>query len=187
VFEPFFTLRKGKGSVGLGLSMVSGAVEASGGEIFVDSSKGSGTCFEIHFPAKPEPEAADALPLKPSAEGRTVLVVEDDSEVRDTLCEMLGLLGYVVVPVATGVQALEALASMENVSLVLSDIVMPEMGGFELASKMATAGINVPIVLISGYAPGESAPGDDTPDLPRLSKPFTLNELQTVMANNTLG
>lgn len=184
VFEPFFTLRGGKGSVGLGLSIVSSAVEASGGELFVDSTRESGTCFEIHFPVKTEPASAPVAPLSPTAKGRLVLVVEDDSEVRETLCEMLTLLGYGVVPVATGVQALEKLSSKEQFSLVLSDIVMPEMGGFELVAQMAAAGISVPIVLISGYAPGDVLPDVDTSDIPRLSKPLTLGALRAVLASN---
>jgi signal transduction histidine kinase len=187
VFEPFFTLRKDKGSVGLGLSIVSSAVAASGGELFVDSAKGSGTCFEIHLPAKTEPDAVPPSPLPPVAAGRLVLLVEDDSEVRETLCEMLTLLGYGVVPVATGVQALDKLSSQEQFSLVLSDIVMPEMGGFELAANMTAADISVPIVLISGYAPGEDQPEGETLDLPRLSKPFTLGELKAVLASNMMA
>ena len=184
VFEPFFTLRKGKGAVGLGLSIVSSAVEASGGELFVDSAEGAGTCFEVHFPSKPEPEVTHTPPLKPSHAGRSVLVVEDDLDVRETLCEMLSLLGYGAVSVSTGAQAMEKLSSREQFSLVLSDIVMPEMGGFELAASMAAADISVPIVLISGYAPGEELPDGETSEIPRLSKPFTLGELQAVMGSN---
>jgi signal transduction histidine kinase/CheY-like chemotaxis protein len=184
VLEPFFTLREGKGSVGLGLSIVSSAVEASGGELFVDSTKESGTCFEIHFPVKAEPVSAPVSPRSPVAEGRLVLVVEDDSEVRETLCEMLTLLGYDVVSVGTGIQALKELASSQHFSMVLSDIVMPEMGGFELVAQMAAAGISVPIVLISGYAPGDVLPDVDTSDIQRLSKPFTLGALRAVLASN---
>ena len=97
---------------------------------------------------------------------------------------MLTLLGYGVVPVATGVQALKELSSNQQFSLVLSDIVMPEMGGFELVAQMASAGISVPIVLISGYAPGDALPDLDTSDIPRLSKPFTLGALRAVLASN---
>jgi CheY-like chemotaxis protein len=113
-----------------------------------------------------------------------VLVVEDDSEVRETLCEMLTLLGYDVVSVGTGIQALKELASSQHFSMVLSDIVMPEMGGFELVAQMAAAGISVPIVLISGYAPGDVLPDVDTSDIQRLSKPFTLGALRAVLASN---
>jgi CheY-like chemotaxis protein len=82
---------------------------------------------------------------------------------------------------------LDKLSSQEQLSLVLSDIVMPEMGGFELAANMTAADIAVPIVLISGYAPGEDQPEGETLDLPRLSKPFTLGELKAVLASNMMA
>jgi len=188
VFEPFFTMRKGKGATGLGLSIVASVVQAIGGDVFIDSSKDTGTCVEVHLPQTERPEADPPQPaVVVSPTGHSILVVEDDPEVRETLCEMLALLGHGVVSVATGIDALEKLHTGEQFAMVLSDVVMPGMGGFELVSAMASAGIKVPIVLISGYAPAEAVPQDDIADIPRLSKPFTLGQLQRVMASNILA
>jgi len=187
MFEPFFTMRKDKGATGLGLSIVASVVQAIGGDVFIDSAKDTGTCVEVHLPQAKTPEVhTPPIAVVASSTGHSILVVEDDSEVRETLCEMLGLLGHGVVSVATGIEALEKLQTEEQFAMVLSDVVMPEMGGFELVSAMNSASIKVPIVLISGYAPGEAVLQGDAPDIPRLSKPFTLGQLQSVMARNIL-
>ena len=112
VFEPFFTTRKGKGSTGLGLSIVYGVAQALGGDVFIDSVRGTGTCVEVHLPtllAPSEPTNAPP-PLKTPVAGTPVLVVEDDPDVRDTVCEMLRLGGYIPDAVPSGEAALERLA-----------------------------------------------------------------------------
>jgi signal transduction histidine kinase len=179
VFEPFFTTRKGKGATGLGLSMVYGVSQALGGDVFVDSTKGAGTCFEVHLPSRSEPEAGQVqvTPLTRPVSGSQVLVVEDDPDVRDTVCEMLTLGGYMTVAVGSGAEALDRLNSGTEYCLVLSDVVMPSMSGFELASQMKAQGIETPIALISGYAPGGEKPDDVEDMLPRITKPFTLSDL----------
>jgi signal transduction histidine kinase/CheY-like chemotaxis protein len=179
VFEPFFTTRKGKGATGLGLSIVYGVAQAMGGDVFVDSIKGSGTCVEIHLPSRPEPEGRkiQAPPLAKPVAGSQVLVVEDDPDVRDTVCEMLILGGYLTVAVGSGSEALDHLNSGEQYCLVLSDVVMPSMSGFELASQMKAQAIETPIALISGYAPGGEEPDDVEDMLPRITKPFSLSDL----------
>lgn len=105
------------------------------------------------------------------------MVVEDDPEVRATVSEMLQLGGFHVMQVGSGSEALEQLTKDDTVGLVLSDVIMPGMSGFELAGEMLERGITAPLALISGYAAGKSAgtSGDET--LPFISKPFSLAQL----------
>jgi two-component system cell cycle sensor histidine kinase/response regulator CckA len=180
VFEPFFTTRKNKGSTGLGLSIVYGVVESLGGNIFVDSTLGKGTCFDVVLPrlwnpVLPEPVVPVTLG---SQGGAKVLVVEDDPDVRLTLCEMLQLGGFEVVPVGSGQEALDLLnLDTEAIDLVLSDVVMPGMGGFELADNLKAQGLTVPLAFISGYAAGQATRNDSDMRHPFISKPFSLVEL----------
>jgi len=179
VFEPFFTTRKGKGATGLGLSVVYGVAQALGGDVFVDSTRGTGTCVEVHLPAALEPvelPVADTPIAKPIA-GERVLVVEDDPDVRETVCEMLRLGGYVAEQAGSGEDALAVLSSGAEYQLVLSDVIMPSMSGFELARELRERELMTPIALISGYAPTDRSTGDEQVELPRITKPFSLREL----------
>ena len=187
VFEPFFTTRKGKGSTGLGLSIVYGVAQALGGDVFIDSVRGTGTCVEVHLPtllAPSEPTNAPP-PLKTPVAGTPVLVVEDDPDVRDTVCEMLRLGGYIPDAVPSGEAALERLAEKSDYCLVLSDVVMPTMSGFDLAREMRESGREVPIALISGYAKGDQTSNLDRTPLPRITKPFSLSELLNFVQANS--
>ena len=187
VFEPFFTTRKGKGSTGLGLSIVYGVAQALGGDVFIDSVRGTGTCVEVHLPtllAPSEPTNAPP-PLKAPVAGTPVLVVEDDPDVRDTVCEMLRLGGYIPDAVPSGEAALERLAEKSDYCLVLSDVVMPTMSGFDLAREMRESGREVPIALISGYAKGDQTSNLDRTPLPRITKPFSLSELLNFVQANS--
>ncbi|MGB0638173.1 MAG: ATP-binding protein, partial [Myxococcota bacterium] len=179
VFEPFFTTRKGKGSTGLGLSIVYGVVESLGGSIFVDSTLGKGTCFEILIPRLWNPVLPEPVTQEPvrTQGGATVMIVEDDPDVRLTLSEMLQLGGFDVVPVGSAQEALDLLVTRENIDLVLSDVVMPGMGGFELADQITARKIEVPFAFISGYAAGQAMRGEHDMVHPFISKPFTLSEL----------
>ena len=106
-----------------------------------------------------------------------VLVVEDAPDVRETLCEMLQLGGYQVESLDSGSAALNRLMSDgPKIDLVLSDVVMPKMGGFELATQMEKRGSTVPICLVSGYAAKSDGDGD-TRKIPRITKPFSLADL----------
>jgi signal transduction histidine kinase len=179
VFEPFFTTRKGKGATGLGLSIVYGVAQALGGDVFIDSTRGTGTCVEVHLPALLEPPtpSASTPQVKATAAGAPVLVVEDDPDVRDTVCEMLRLGGYLPDAVASAEAALERLEGRPDYCLVLSDVIMPTMSGFDLANAMGEHGYDAPIALISGYAKGDNSSSEDIAPLPRITKPFSLNEL----------
>jgi signal transduction histidine kinase len=187
MFEPFFTTRKGKGATGLGMSIVYGVVQSLGGNVFVDSRPGHGTCVEVHLPLAEEPMAQPAPPaLVPrNVHGVRILVVEDAPDVRETLREMLEIGGYTVDAVGSGVEALERLVCEPSVQLVLSDVIMPKMGGFELAERMVEQQIDTPIALVSGYA---ARPGLDAARLllPRITKPFSLAELLAFVQQQVL-
>jgi CheY-like chemotaxis protein len=154
-FEPFFTTKeRGKGT-GLGLSTVYGIVSQHGGAIWINSEPGRGCEFKVLFP-RVEGAAAPAAPVEevPAPVGReTVLVVEDEAGVRSYVCEILALHGYTVLEAATGRQALQV-SERHNapIHLLLTDAVMPEMGGHELAEQFASARPETLILFMSGYS-----------------------------------
>jgi two-component system, cell cycle sensor histidine kinase and response regulator CckA len=165
IFEPFYTTKPpGEGS-GLGLPQVYGIVKQHQGHIGVTTEEGRGTTFTIYLPALAEPADPDRpegdleLPLAHHAE--TVLVVEDDTAVREALVGSLGLLGYRTLAVADGRAALDLLlgrsgpddaaAAAVGIDVVLSDMVMPEMGGAALFQAARAQGIEVPFVMLTGH------------------------------------
>jgi two-component system, cell cycle sensor histidine kinase and response regulator CckA len=156
IFEPFFTTKEvGKGT-GLGLSVVYGIVKQSGGSISVYSEPGMGTTFRIYFPeitqAQEAPEAAEQ-PVETYRGTGTLLLVEDDESVRHFTRRILESLGYFVLEAADGLQALEVLKSHAgSVRLVITDVVMPKMGGMALAERIRAAPPAPPILFVSGYS-----------------------------------
>lgn len=156
IFEPFFTTKKeGKGT-GLGLSTVYGIVKQSGGYIYVYSEAGLGTTFKIYLPtAEPaavEPAAAPVC-AEPSRGGaETILVVEDEALVRGVICRTLREKGYTVLEARDGAEALDVLAGTDKpVGLVLTDLVMPKMGGVELGKRLKTDYPQIKVIYASGY------------------------------------
>jgi PAS domain S-box-containing protein len=156
-FEPFFTTKEaGKGS-GLGLSMVHGVVTQLGGGVRIESSVGEGTAIVLYLPrARPAAEAqADSLPVPAATvvpENATVLVVDDDSDVREITEELLSELGYGVVSASSGPVALELLGSGARVDLMLIDFAMPGMNGVELAERVRLVRPDIPVLFATGYA-----------------------------------
>ncbi len=154
-FEPFFTTKgKGKGT-GLGLSTAYGIVKQSGGEIVIRSQLGSGTTVDIYFPV------AEEAPVQPSPQTReprrsggteTVLVVEDDTEVLRLAAEMLSRMGYTVLTASSPAEALRIWEERgSSVDLVLSDVIMPQMSGPEMAHRLAAGRPGVKVLYMSGY------------------------------------
>jgi two-component system cell cycle sensor histidine kinase/response regulator CckA len=156
IFEPFFTTRAPQGS-GLGLAQVHGIVGAHEGHIDVQSQVDQGTTFTIYLPmysSKPSPvPTQEELPALPRGRGETILVVEDDAVVQKALADGLELLNYRVLEVANGQEALEMLEQRRGeISLVLSDVVMPQMGGIALIHALRERGLTVPVVMLTGHA-----------------------------------
>ncbi len=158
VFEPFFTTKPvGKG-IGLGLSTVFADVTRSGGLMEVDSRLGEGTVFRVWLPVAAEKSAATNDGVARSedqcpAGGETILVCDDDEVVLDSTAFLLETQGYSVIRAAGGRMALEAAASHTGtIDLLLADVTMPEMNGWELAKKLTAERSDVKVIFMSGYA-----------------------------------
>ena len=174
LFEPFFTTKApGKGS-GLGLATAYGAIKQSEGCVTVYSQPGCGTIFEIYLPLVME--AAVPVPVRTtSAKGsETILLVDDEEGVRKLVFAVLKSNGYDVVEAANGASALAAYEKNgHKIDMVLTDVVMPQMTGFELGKQLQERAPALKILYMSGYR--DNAIGGSGPDAPRafLHKPFT--------------
>jgi PAS domain S-box-containing protein len=179
IFEPFFTTKPIGQGTGLGLSTVYGIVKQSGGYIWVYSEPGEGSVFKVYLPqaavdAKPD-EPAIQLPPVPTGGSETILVIEDEDIVRNLACRGLRDHGYKVVEARNGAQGLRFITEHpETIDLVISDVVMPEMGGRELGRVLAKMDSELPILYMSGYT-GEDVVqrGLLDPGAPFQQKPFT--------------
>jgi CheY-like chemotaxis protein len=178
IFEPFFTTKAvGKGT-GLGLSTCYGIVKQAGGHIWVYSELGRGTTFKIYLPrvAEAESEAPREHPHADTITGtETILVAEDDDHVRQLLTRVLTGLGYKVITANNGVEGLAALERAKNhVHLLVADVVMPEMGGLQLAQEALAMRPGLKVLYISGYTPNAMVHrGELGPGAHMLQKPFT--------------
>ncbi len=155
IFEPFFTTKElGKGT-GLGLATVYGIVKQSGGNIEFDSVAGAGTTFRVYLPRVAEqPEAVEATETSVEflSGTETVLLVEDEEVVRNLSKKMLETGGYTVIEARDGLEALKICAGGKcEFDLLMTDIVMPQMGGWELAEKLTEKLPNIKILFTSGY------------------------------------
>jgi CheY-like chemotaxis protein len=182
-FDPFYTTKDvGMGS-GLGLSMIYGFVKQSGGHVKIYSEEGEGTTVKIYLPraARGADSVRDAALAGETPAGRneTVLVVEDDADVRTVVLTMLGSLNYRYVDAGNGKDALASLDDMPNVDLLLTDVVLPGgMGGRELAEEVVRRRPGLRVLYMSGYTENAIIHGgrlDD--DIWLLQKPFTKDVL----------
>ncbi len=180
VFEPFFTTKPTGSGSGLGLSMVYGFVRQSGGRVEIESAPGHGTTVRLHLPratqqavALPEPEAT---PNRDSAD-KLILVLEDEADVRQTVCEQLHQLGYLTLEAETGEQALDMLASSAEIDMLISDLMLPGgLSGAEVIHHARQHWPALPLLLISGQ---DLRPADNPalPEVELLHKPFTRAQL----------
>ncbi|MDX8412207.1 MAG: ATP-binding protein [Mariprofundaceae bacterium] len=154
IFEPFFTTKaEGKGT-GLGLAMVYGAIKTHGGAMEVESEADKGTTFHIYLPL----HGANGKMLKQEEEvifrgsGETILLVDDEAQVREAVEGVLVELGYRVLTAADGVEALRVFDEhRDEVALTMTDVVMPNMGGVDLAQRLREIKNDLPLILMTGY------------------------------------
>jgi len=188
VFEPFFTTKPvGKGT-GLGLSQIFGFARQSGGDVTIQSELGNGTTVAIYLPRATEiEERAPAAPhLHPEEQGEAaleaarILVVEDDPRVSRSTVTALAELGHRPVPVASGREALDLLVRDSRFDLVVTDVVMPEMTGVELAREVNRRYPGLNVLFVTGYV-GEAGTLDELSGADLLRKPFTVAQLATAV------
>jgi PAS domain S-box-containing protein len=184
IFEPFFTTKAIGQGTGLGLSTVYGIVKQSGGYVWVYSEPGEGSVFKIYLPAASaeQDQQPTRPPQAPPAGGsETILVIEDEDIVRNLACRGLRDQGYSVIEARNGLQAIEYIEQHPgSVDLVISDVVMPEMGGREFGERLARVQQVLPVLFMSGYT-GEDVVqrGLLEPGAPFQQKPFTPVSLAT--------
>jgi PAS domain S-box-containing protein len=174
IFEPFFTTKEvGKGT-GLGLSTVYGIVQQSGGTIRVYSEPNHGTAFKIYLPSVDEATEETEVPEAPPRHGtETVLLCEDEPDLRELTREVLEEYGYRVLEARDGEDALEVAAAHEGpIDLLLTDVVMPRMNGGELATRLL-ADRSVRVLYMSGYTETTMLQGTRVPGTGFLQKPFS--------------
>ena len=181
IFEPFFTTKeKGKGT-GLGLATVYGIVKQSGGGIYVDTAVGRGATFRIYLPrvADAPDEASIVMTEAGMPRGsETILLVEDQDDVRNIVGRLLEDLGYRVVPVSDPREAIDRMRDAGSVALVLTDVVMPHMDGRTLSLKLREARPGLKVLLMTGYTPDETLrSGSASMEIALLQKPFRPEQL----------
>jgi CheY-like chemotaxis protein len=178
IFEPFFTTKGPRKGTGLGLAMVYGIVKQSGGNIWVYSEPGQGTTFKIYLPQIEDPldGGHESSTLAAPCRGRgTVLVVEDEDGVRNLVRDILQTAGYTVLEARHGAEALDVSERhVGPIHLMLTDVVMPEMSGRELAQRLAILRPATKVLFMSGYTANAVVHhGVLDPDTDFLQKPIT--------------
>jgi CheY-like chemotaxis protein len=181
IFEPFFTTKEQGRGTGLGLSTVFGIVRQVGGQIYVYSELGKGTTFKLYFPEHrgPDQETADVGPqvsAAPSSE--TVLLVEDDAQVRKLAHEVLRRRGYHVLSAEHPGEALLVCDGYEGpIDLLLTDVIMPQMSGRQLADRLVVARPDMKVLYVSGYTANVVLDHGVGQTTAFLQKPFTPDSL----------
>jgi two-component system, cell cycle sensor histidine kinase and response regulator CckA len=182
IFEPFFTTKRPGEGTGLGLATVYGIVRQTGGSIWVYSEPGEGTSFKIYFPRLAQ--ASHLEPVGEVVEGEeprgteTVLLVEDDEQARTLVHIMLEIQGYTVLAASNGGEALAVAEAHEGpIDLLVSDVVMPGMGGRELAKEAAARRPSIRVLFTSGYTGDSVTDHGIERDAAFLPKPFDLGGL----------
>ncbi len=182
IFEPFFTTKEqGKGT-GLGLATVYGIVKQSGGFIWVYSEPGLGTAFKIYLPRVDEP-VESAEPTKNADEAvhgtETILFAEDEDDLRELVGQFLRKNGYTVLEAKNGIEALQVAEHHDGqIHLLMTDVVMPKMGGWKLAERLITLRPALRVVYLSGYSEYSAAPDNSSKwRASFVQKPFAMDAL----------
>jgi PAS domain S-box-containing protein len=185
--EPFFTTKfeEGRGT-GLGLSSVQNFAAEFGGFVGIESRKNEGTCVNLFLPRAPAEERSEGLSTRREemllGNGEYVLVVEDDERVREVTLKRVEALGYVAEAARSGSEAIALLQSGIPVDLVLSDVVMPAMSGFDMAHRIRAERPEVKIVFATGYSGEPLARNEPLGDIRLLYKPYTREQLAGALA-----
>lgn len=181
IFEPFFTTKEAGRGTGLGLSMVYGIIKQSGGDIHCQSKPGAGTTFTFYLPwleAPAKAQTADIISQVERGSQEHILVVEDEEPLRRLLTHMLRTLNYQATLTADGEEALHLIVEEGlRPDLVITDAVMPRLGGAQLAAELAKILPDLKVIFMSGYVDDRAGPDDLPAGLPFLQKPFSLNVL----------
>ena len=181
IFEPFFTTKEVGRGTGLGLSQVYGFAKQSGGDVAVESDLGRGATFTLYLPRTRRaetPALRPQTPVRSRHEGR-VLVVEDNAAIGEFATQLLQDLGYRTELAANAVEALARLETEPSFNMVFSDVVMPGIGGVELARTIKERWPQVPVVLTSGYS--HVLATDAHHGFPLLHKPYSVEELSHIL------
>jgi CheY-like chemotaxis protein len=187
LFEPFFTTKPTGQGTGLGLATVHGIVEQSDGFIVVNSAPNRGTTLEVYWPHFSATEDSDterqSESVSPTAWTGTILLVEDDPIVQLTVCSTLERLGYAVITANSGRKALARIQEKEQrPEVVLTDVVMPDMSGRELAEQLWQKYPGIKVIFMSGYtADAILRHGIAQEEVAFLQKPFTREMLQRTL------
>lgn len=181
IFEPFFTTKEKEKGTGLGLSVVYGIVKQHDGMIHVYSEPQLGTTFKMYLPIS-ERSASEVGPLlapAPSRGSETILIAEDEPSVRALATRVLERAGYKVISAVDGVEAVDKFASSaDQIGLVLTDVLMPRMGGREAYERIATIRPGVPVLFASGYSANALQPGYMVPEgMQMIQKPYSPDDL----------
>lgn len=178
IFEPFFTTKPQGQGTGLGLAVVYGIIEQNGGHVEVESIVGEGSCFKLFLPKvqeTPSFEGESPPQVSASVTFETVLLVEDQEAVRSMVALALERAGYKVLQAQNGREAVEVWGQHENIQILVTDIVMPEMSGIQLVAEMAP---EAKVLFISGYHNDASFMAEmDPARVDYLQKPFTIAKL----------
>ncbi len=184
VFEPFFTTKESGRGTGLGLSTVYGVVKQSGGQIALETRTGAGTTFRILLPRFEEErstvpsELTASQPARADVGGETILLVEDEDSIRELAREILELNGYEVLEAGNGRDALHVLETQDKpVDLLMTDVVMPIMGGPDLAREVLSRQPDIPVLFVSGYTDEALGENDLAPGSFFLGKPYSPDAL----------
>ncbi|MEN3038239.1 MAG: GAF domain-containing protein [Candidatus Kryptonium sp.] len=185
IFEPFFTTKRAMGKSGLGLSMAYGVIKNHGGYITVSSTPGKGSSFEIFFPAL-KSETTHKNPAKTIKSKLKILIVDDEEFLRIILADILHTLGHEVIQASDGVEALKIYKELKNeIDLVVLDVIMPFMDGFEVFRRLKELDENVKVVFTSGFSADKKIMDliSVEKNLRYITKPYQIEEIKETISS----